>query len=197
MVPLILDHCPEVARLHLESLRTRFRGRPGLKLLEAYYAALVSSGGACGYVAEGGDQVLGFVCGVWQPSLVRVTLLKTHWSTLLVWGAVQVLVRPQLIQEFARRLRGPAQHPLLPESGYELRPIVVAATARRGGIGKQLVEALLVDAARRGFDRVYLVTEEDNVAANAFYHKLGFHLGGRTEGPDVVYFHYEYSLQRL
>lgn len=193
IVPLEPRHCPAVARLHLDHLPTGFRGRPGSRLLEVYYAALALSQGGCGFVAEGDEQVVGYVCGVWAHDVVRAALMKASWPTLVFWGTAQVLLQPRLFKRFVGRSAGSSYGSVPAEVGYQLRPIVVAPAARGGGIGAQLVGALLADATRRGFDRVHLFAEEDNVAASAFYCKLGFRLVGKAKGPGEAYLRYEYS----
>jgi ribosomal protein S18 acetylase RimI-like enzyme len=194
IVPLTQGHCPEVAGLHLDHLRTGFRGRPGLELLAAYYKALVRSEGGCGFVAEQAGRVAGYVCGVWEPTAVRVALLKAQWSALIFWGLAQVLVHPRFFNDLRGRLGGFSRGHVPVGLGYELRPIVVAPAARGTGIGVQLVDVLLEDAVRRGFDRVYLVAEEENTTANAFYRKVGFQLESR---PGEAYRRYEYLLSSL
>jgi ribosomal protein S18 acetylase RimI-like enzyme len=192
IVPLLLHHCPEVAGLHLNHLRTGFRGRPGLRLLQTYYTALVQSAGACGFVAEEERTVIGYVCGVWKPTAVRATLLKDDWPSLAFWGMAQMLICPHLAADLVRRLQGAAKGSRSTETGYELRPIVVAPAARGSGIAAQLTNVLLADAARRGFTHVYLFAEEDNATANAFYRKVGFRLSGQKIEAGIVYLQYEY-----
>jgi ribosomal protein S18 acetylase RimI-like enzyme len=204
IVPLAIEHCAQVARLHLEHLSTGYRGRPGLRLLQAYYAALVQSDGGCGFVAEqmgpAGARhgtVAGYACGLWDPAAVRSTLLgsalRAQWPKLAFWTGLQVLIRPRLVVMLAGRWRAAEKLPVARQA-YELRPIVVDAAMRRNGIGAQLVDALLADASRRGFRQVHVVAEEDNVAANSFYHGIGFRCAGRENGQGAARLRYEYTL---
>lgn len=191
VVPLAPGHCQRVAGLHLAHLRTGFRGRPGRELLRAYYGALMRSEGAAGFVAEERGQVAGYVCGVWDPDTVQATLLRTQWPSLAFWGLVQMASRPALIAGMAERLRPAGEGTTASEPGYELRPIVVAPEARGSRVGERLVEALRADAAGRGFDRIYLFTEEDNLRARGFYDKLGFEITGKEYRGEIVYLRYE------
>jgi ribosomal protein S18 acetylase RimI-like enzyme len=204
IVPLTLEHCAQVASLHLEQLSTGYRGRPGLRLLQTYYAALVQSDGGSGFVAEqmgpAGAQhgaVVGYVCGLWDPAAVRSTLLRdalrAQWPKLAFWTGLQVLIRPRLISELVGRWRVAERRPV-PRQAYELRPIVVDATMRRNGIGAQLVDALLADASRRGFRQVHVFAEEGNVAANAFYREIGFRCAERENKQGAARLRYEYTL---
>ncbi len=44
------------------------------------------------------------------------------------------------------------------------------------GIGKRLIRALIKIAEKEKFERVWLITTNDNTRALAFYQKLGFHI---------------------
>ena len=67
-------------------------------------------------------------------------------------------------------------HHLAPE--WELENLVVAPAARRRGIGKRLLEALLA-AARETNNSVFLEVRESNTAARALYENAGFEQTGR------------------
>jgi ribosomal-protein-alanine acetyltransferase len=67
-------------------------------------------------------------------------------------------------------------HHLAPE--WELENLVVAPAARRQGLGKRLLEALL-QAARETNSSVFLEVRESNAAARAGYENTGFKQTGR------------------
>ncbi|CAN5374201.1 ribosomal protein S18-alanine N-acetyltransferase [soil metagenome] len=56
----------------------------------------------------------------------------------------------------------------------DIQTIAVAPEARRHGLGRTLMLALLDEARRRGADEVFLEVRVDNPAAEALYHELGF-----------------------
>jgi len=62
---------------------------------------------------------------------------------------------------------------------WELENIVVVASARRMGIGKRLLDALLAEAAKRNNAAVFLEVRESNAAARSLYEKAGFQKAGR------------------
>jgi [ribosomal protein S18]-alanine N-acetyltransferase len=64
---------------------------------------------------------------------------------------------------------------------WELENIVVAATARRNGLGKRLMEALLAEASETNSHSVFLEVRESNVGARNLYEKAGFQLTGRRK----------------
>jgi [ribosomal protein S18]-alanine N-acetyltransferase len=63
----------------------------------------------------------------------------------------------------------------------ELENIVVSPPARRKGIGKQLLDALLLAARETNIESVFLEVRESNHEARAFYEKAGFKLDGRRK----------------
>jgi ribosomal-protein-alanine N-acetyltransferase len=71
-----------------------------------------------------------------------------------------------------------AQH-LAPE--WELENIVVAPSARRQGLGKRLLDALLAAARRTNSTTVFLEVRESNAAARSLYEKAGFEQTGRRK----------------
>jgi ribosomal-protein-alanine N-acetyltransferase len=57
---------------------------------------------------------------------------------------------------------------------WELENIVVAATARRIGLGKRLLDALFAAARETNSHSVFLEVRESNMAARALYEETGF-----------------------
>ena len=55
-----------------------------------------------------------------------------------------------------------------------LEDVILAASHRGGGHGRQLVEHVLAWAAAEGMPRVTLLADQDNAAALDFYERLGF-----------------------
>lgn len=73
----------------------------------------------------------------------------------------------------------------------QLIELFVAASARRHGVGRALLSALLDDAARRRFAVVVLEVRRDNTPAIAFYSGFGFaQVGERakyySDGEDAI-----------
>jgi len=64
---------------------------------------------------------------------------------------------------------------------WELENIVVAPAFRRMGIGKQLLDTLLVQAQHRDSASIFLEVRESNTPARRLYEKLGFHENGRRK----------------
>jgi ribosomal-protein-alanine N-acetyltransferase len=65
---------------------------------------------------------------------------------------------------------------------WELENIVVAPSARRRGIGKQLMEALLTQATQANSRAVFLEVRESNTTARRLYESMGLAETGRRAG---------------
>jgi len=63
----------------------------------------------------------------------------------------------------------------------ELANLAVAPEERRQGIGRVLLDAMLVDATSRGTAQVYLEVRESNAAARELYASRGFEEVGRRK----------------
>jgi ribosomal-protein-alanine N-acetyltransferase len=65
---------------------------------------------------------------------------------------------------------------LAPQGGAQadVQTIAVADRARRQGLGRTLMQALVAEARRRGADEVFLEVRADNPGAEALYTGLGF-----------------------
>ena len=64
----------------------------------------------------------------------------------------------------------------------EVLLLTVTPAARRRGLGRQLVEALVAWGAGRGGELLHLEVAEDNRGARSFYERLGFREVGRRRG---------------
>jgi ribosomal-protein-alanine N-acetyltransferase len=70
-------------------------------------------------------------------------------------------------------------HHIAPE--WVLENIVVAHSARRNGLGKRLLDALLTRAKETNSDSIFLEVRESNAAARALYERAGFEQTGRRK----------------
>lgn len=71
----------------------------------------------------------------------------------------------------------------------DIQTIAVAPAARRTGLGRALMNALIAEAAGRGAREVFLEVRADNPAAKSLYDDLGFEGLGVRKGyyqPDNV-----------
>ncbi len=56
----------------------------------------------------------------------------------------------------------------------DIQTIAVAESARRGGLGRVLMQQLIAEARSRGAEEVFLEVRADNDSAQNLYHSLGF-----------------------
>lgn len=183
--PITENDALPIAALHQESLPTAFKGRFGRRLLACYYRALAVTRGASGYVsADSSGSIAGYVCGVWDKKAIGKTLLARECLGVLWWAAIFGALHPlALVRTLRHRgisLRRRNQD-LASTYGYELRPIAVWPEYRGKGVANLLMNTLLADARRRGFQSVYLFCEISNPRASSFYVKCGFQANG-SEG---------------
>jgi [ribosomal protein S18]-alanine N-acetyltransferase len=64
---------------------------------------------------------------------------------------------------------------------WELENIVVAPSARQKGLGKRLLDALLVAARETNSSAIFLEVRESNAAALTLYEKVNFEPAGRRK----------------
>lgn len=189
--PMRPQDCLAVAALHQRTLQTRLKGMAGRHLLACNYLTLAAGQGGAGYVAAEADGlVVGFVCGVWDPSAQRRALIRAHGLPLLAWGCVHALGHLDFVLDACRRTRLCSHRTRAKEvyscaTEYELRPIAVVPDRQGSGIALQLLKRLLEDASDRNFDAVVLRTEINNDRANAFYRKYGFALVRSVDGYNL------------
>ncbi|MFH0900119.1 MAG: GNAT family N-acetyltransferase [Pseudomonadota bacterium] len=98
-------------------------------------------------------------------------LLRVSDETVLVAddddGNVEGLVHVQLFET-------PAAPSMVPGRRAHIENLVVAAAARRHGVGSELVSAARAWATRRGASEILLTVWRGNTAAELFYESLGF-----------------------
>lgn len=172
--PLERGHLYKIAQLHLHNLPTDFSGKPGANLLQTYYTVISDKLGGCGFVALSDDHVIGYICGIWDPNLIRKDLIRSHWYKIIYYGILQIIVKPKILQTFLSRMIHKNKPDTRVRNGYELRPIVIAPDFRGTGAGGLLLKELVNDARKRGFSIIHLFTEPGNLQARNFYEKTGF-----------------------
>jgi len=193
--PLRSEDCITVAETHINYLTTPFRGNAGIQLLKIYYEVIAGGMGGIGFVAFKDEEIVGFVCGIWDRIAIKRSLLK-RWDKLIIYGIKQSLQIPKMIPGFIRRLLNPHTTNIIKIEGYELRPMVVIPDYRGQGIADQLVLHLLNDAKQRSFKQVFLVVEINNFVAEKLYTKLGFKFERQIDVAGNIMKLFSYSFSR-
>ena len=105
-----------------------------------------------------------FTTDAWSKQNMRSELLSPHTVYLVAFddGA------PEVTSGYAGLLapRGGGQ--------ADIQTIAVAADARRRGLGRELMNALIAAASERGATEVFLEVRADNPGAQELYRSLGF-----------------------
>lgn len=120
-----------------------------------------------------------FVTDAWSEQSMRSEVTGTHGYYLVAVG----LDDPDRIDGYAGLLapRGAGEG--------DIQTIAVAPNARRHGLGRALMHALIGEARNRGAREVFLEVRADNPGAQTLYRTLGFEEIGvrpRYYQPDGV-----------
>lgn len=121
-----------------------------------------------------------------------VTAFGVDDAAALAAVHAQAFERPWSASEIADLLQTPGVFALGAPEGFilcraivgeaEVLTLAVAPAARRGGLGRALVEAAMQVAALAGAETVFLEVAQDNAAALALYRAAGFRETGRRKG---------------
>ncbi|WP_342664582.1 ribosomal protein S18-alanine N-acetyltransferase [Humibacter albus] len=102
-----------------------------------------------------------FVTDAWSTDLMRAELVSPHSYYLVAEREGAIVAYSGL-----RAVQGAAD--------ADIQTIAVAPQARRLGVGRALMRAMLAEAARRGGSDVFLEVRADNPPAQTLYRDLGF-----------------------
>ena len=165
-----------VIRIHQEAFQGSLMTQLGPRFLRVYYRTVMTYANSVFYVAERGEEILGFVAGFVRPESFYHNLSK-HSMRLAVSMMPGLLWSPQLLFRVSGNMRQVEKNSSRRETreSAELASIAVLPSEGGKGIGKQLVQAFCEAAFARRAEQVFLTTDaEDNMAVNQFYLRLGF-----------------------
>jgi ribosomal-protein-alanine acetyltransferase len=103
-----------------------------------------------------------FVTDAWSPALMRAELSAAHSYYLVAEDHGEIVAYAGL-----RAVAG--------ATDADIQTIAVAPAARRLGLGRALMVAMIGEATRRGARQVFLEVRDDNPNAQRLYDSLGFH----------------------
>jgi len=161
---------PAMATLHAAEIDEGFLPTLGARFLGHLYRRVVRSPSSFAFVVDESAEVVAFAAGT-------ENLRALYRSFLLHDGAaVVVAAGPRIVRSWRRvaeTLRYPAR------DGAELPPaeliaIAVGREARGRGLGRELVDAVTAEFARRGVTAARVVAGADNEAALGLYRACGF-----------------------
>ncbi|QHC60854.1 ribosomal protein S18-alanine N-acetyltransferase [Rathayibacter sp. VKM Ac-2760] len=102
-----------------------------------------------------------FTSDAWSRTMMREEIRSRHTRYLVAEDAGELV-------GYAGLLCPPGAHE------GDVQTIAVVASARRAGLGRRLLRALVATAAERGAREVFLEVRADNPAAQSLYRSEGF-----------------------
>jgi ribosomal protein S18 acetylase RimI-like enzyme len=170
----------ELARLHRAAMHSLL-SELGLPMVERYYQIAAKDPAVIGFCAlsETGH-LLGWAIGSPKPDQLNGRLREP-----LLWFISQMMrvliPRPRLMGQLWASMRT-ASAPI-PAGGIELTYLGVDHSARKQGMGHELLQAFLSAARDAKYRSVVLSVEVENTDAIALYTRTGFAITGTfTEG---------------
>ncbi|MEK7402217.1 MAG: GNAT family N-acetyltransferase [Gemmatimonadota bacterium] len=188
------EHVRSVADLHVASL-TGLLTALGAPAARAYYAGCAESPLSTAFVAMDGNAVRGFVAGSQWPRLLKREVLARKPLAVVAAVAIGVVRRPTVLPLVRESFRGPAPDSYDPGVA-ELTYLSVAPELRRGGIGRQLVDAFSAAMRKRGAPLYELSVDDNNHAAASFYESLGFERVGRYREFGIDHRRYRLNIEK-
>jgi ribosomal protein S18 acetylase RimI-like enzyme len=190
------QHVNSVVAVHLAGFEGFFLSFLGPCFIQLYYDGIVDYPDGVGYVYLESGRVVGFVCGVSNPSRFYSYLIRTRWWRFALAALGAALGRPSVIPRLFRALSYPSQTSGRSDTAT-LTSIAVDPAVQGEGVGAELVAAFLADMRARGVKRVDLTTDHyGNDEINTFYQKQGFHCErtfvtpeGREMNEYVIWLH--------
>ncbi|CAO1653382.1 ribosomal protein S18-alanine N-acetyltransferase [Salinibacterium sp. NSLL150] len=105
-----------------------------------------------------------FANDAWSSDMMRAEIRDNHGYYVIAHPVGE----PTVVTAYAG-LRSPFRSPQA-----DIQTIAVSSDARRQGIGRALMHALMVEARDRGASELFLEVRDDNPSAQRLYDSLGF-----------------------
>jgi ribosomal protein S18 acetylase RimI-like enzyme len=179
------EHAKDIARLHVEGIRTGFISSLGIDFVGSLYRAIIETESSFGFVAEGNGRLFGFVAlSANLDRLYRTVILK-HASafSLLLSGKMFSFGR---LRSTVQTLFYPSRTKKMDLPRAELLSIVVAENERRKGVATALVRKSFIECSLRAIEQVKVLVGAGNEPANTLYLKCGFQLADRINNHGVA-----------
>ncbi|WP_433290659.1 GNAT family N-acetyltransferase [Actinoplanes sp. CA-030573] len=167
-----------VAEMHATEVSQGFLSSLGVPALEMLYRHVAASRHAALYIAQRGNEPVGYICGARDMSALLREFVLRKW-----WVAGPALVPKLLTRQRLRRLAETLRYAshagsALPDA--EIMNFVVQPDCRGHGIAQALFTELTGWFAAHGETAIKIVTGEEQRRAQGFYEKMGATFEGRT-----------------
>ena len=194
-------HAQDVARLHIQGIKTGFLSKLGNRFLMRLYRDMARTPGSVVLVARNEkNSIIGFAAGtVDTGKMYKRILLRRGWlyCIMLLPRARDPDVLKKIIETMLYSVKLPfkqnASNIVMPVRA-ELLSIVVDENNRGKNIGRQLVSALETFFRDHAVGVYKVVTLSTDNSANAFYGHCGFALSTRFTHHENVMNEYHKSL---
>lgn len=190
-------HVDQVVKVHMESFEGFFLSFLGERFLRLFYLGICRDPRAIRLVAiSAAGEVIGCAVGAMNPAGFYKGLLKRDWFRFCMASGWAVLKRPSVIPRLARAFLHPSSSPagedvaMFMSMGVSINKAAQAysryvrdcreagvkdmSQARYGGAGRELAEAFLAEALRRGARRIVLDADRDNKNVNRLHESMGY-----------------------
>jgi len=184
IVEMLPGHAPEVARLHLEVIKTGFISSLGLDFITALYEAVAKSKSGFGFVAVRSQTLIGFVAFATNINALYKSVLWKKGLTFVCLLAGRVFSFRNL-KQILETLFYPARTSRLNLPGSELLSVAVAAEQRRKGVAAALVKTGLAGCDARRIDKVKVLVDAGSKPANKLYLRCGFELAAQINNHGI------------
>jgi ribosomal protein S18 acetylase RimI-like enzyme len=194
IVPMQREHAAQVAKIHCIALAGDFLPSLGIGFLTEFYRAALDLGVGWGFVAIEADQLVGFILGSADTSVLFKRVLAARTLPLGLKVLAALMRNPTLIGKVLETFLYPSKEDDIPEKA-ELVVIGLDPQHRRQGLGKQLVHTLNKTFSDQGVKSYKVTVLQSNQGANSFYQSLGFKYGIEFQLYQKKWNLYTYSIQ--
>jgi len=179
-VALEKRHAPQMARLHVEGIKTGFISSLGEDFLTVLYEAIAGSEFGFGFVALDKDRVVAFLAMTTDLGrLYRSVVLKKGLRFALVLAGK--MLSSGTLKKAVQSLLYPSRVKKLSLPCAELLSVVTDPEYRGRGLAGELLRRTLEECRRRGIGEFKVLVGAEMESANNWYIKHGFKLRGRMD----------------
>ncbi|MGA2173005.1 MAG: GNAT family N-acetyltransferase [Sedimentisphaerales bacterium] len=182
---LLPEHARAVAELHISGIKTGFISSLGTEFVTALYEAIAKSTYGYGFVAVRAGKVVGFAAFATDlGGLYKSVILKN--GLRFIFPLARKMLSPDAVRKALETLFYPARIKRMELPSAELLSIVIAEQARNKGLATTLIKMGFTEAARRGIQKLKIMSALDLKPSNKLYEKLGFECVGQIANHGVL-----------
>ena len=166
------EDCLEVARLHVQEIKSGFLLELGEKFLYYFYQAMIDSENTFLIVAQQDNSIIGFVSGCFDLKKFYKEFAKKYSFRVLPLLFKRFLGLYSLRKILETRRYTKREEKALPKP--ELISIVVSSQFQGQGVSKQLLFKFFSEMKNKGVKLVKVIVGEGLSQAIRFYERNGF-----------------------